>query len=186
MRQTLLIYLAALRRRGNLSNIAVSYNFKPWCAVSQIATALRNRSCFAFISAKTLARPRNDAVQHAGGNPVKKDLNYYLKLPWSFRFEWSDEDNCYVASVAELPGCMSDGQTIGEAARMIREALISHVCALLKHGDKIPEPPKPEKYKGNIPLRVSPEKHCKLARRANAEGKSVNKLLNEIIDKGIA
>ena len=28
---------------------------------------------------------------------------------------WSDEDNCYVTSVPDLPGCMSDGKTPVEA-----------------------------------------------------------------------
>lgn len=28
---------------------------------------------------------------------------------------WSEEDNCFVADVPELPGCMSDGKTYSEA-----------------------------------------------------------------------
>lgn len=117
---------------------------------------------------------------------MKKDLTYYLNLHWTFRFEWSDEDNCYLASVAELPGCMSDGESIEEAAVMIREALKSHIYTMLKYGDKIPEPAKPEDFKGNIALRTTPVKHRKIARKASSEGKSINKFLNEIIDRELA
>ena len=54
---------------------------------------------------------------------IKKDLDYYMNLNWTYRFEWSDEDNGYVASVAELKGCMSFGETIEEATVMIKDAL---------------------------------------------------------------
>ena len=115
-----------------------------------------------------------------------KNLDYYLKLHWTYRFEWSDEDNCYVASVAELPGCMSDGETFDKAAKMIRDALESHLVAMLKHGDKIIEPPDPSEYKGKILFRTTPQKHYRLVKKAAAQGKSLNKLLDEIIDKEAA
>ncbi len=121
-----------------------------------------------------------------GKNPMKKNLEYYLNLNWSYRFEWSDEDNCYIASVAELPGCISDGKTIEEAAKMIKDALKSHISTMINHGDKINEPPRPEEYKGKILLRTTPQKHYKLVKKANAQGKSLNKFLDEIIDKEIA
>lgn len=114
------------------------------------------------------------------------NLNYYLNLPWTYRIEWSNEDNCYIISIAELPGCSSDGETIEEAVNMVKGALKSHLSAMINHGDNITEPPKPEDYKGRITLRTSPEKHYKLVRKAAAQGKSLNKLLDEIIDKEVA
>ena len=117
---------------------------------------------------------------------MKKDLNYYLNLHWTFRFEWSDEDNSYVASVAELPGCMSDGETVEEAAHMIKDALKSHLSVMLEHGDKITEPPKREDFKGRILLRTSPERHYKLVKKAASQGKSLNTLLDDMIEKEIA
>jgi predicted RNase H-like HicB family nuclease len=30
---------------------------------------------------------------------------------------WSEDDNCFVTDVPELPGCMSDGNTYSEALR---------------------------------------------------------------------
>ena len=38
-----------------------------------------------------------------------------------FKYEmiiyWSEEDNAYIAEVPELPGCMADGASYGEAIR---------------------------------------------------------------------
>lgn len=112
-----------------------------------------------------------------------KDLNYYLNLPWTYRFEWSDEDNCYIASIAELKNCMSDGQDIEEASHMIKDALKSYIESSIAHNDTIPEPPKKEACKGSIVYRTTPEKHCKLLRKAASQGVSVNKLIDEAIEK---
>jgi len=53
---------------------------------------------------------------------------------------WSKTDDCYIAEVPELAGCMADGKTIKEAAENV-EVIISEwiECALLD-GDTIPEP----------------------------------------------
>ena len=36
-----------------------------------------------------------------------KDFNYYMSLNWTYLLEWDDVDNCYIATVAELKGCMA-------------------------------------------------------------------------------
>ena len=114
---------------------------------------------------------------------MNKDLNYYLNLPWSYRFEWSNDDNCYVASIAELKGCMSEGATIEEAVKMIEDALKSHLSACIEAGIEIPEPLKPIDYKGKIPYRTTPEKHYKIAKRAKSLGISINALIDEAVEE---
>lgn len=79
---------------------------------------------------------------------MQKNLDYYLKLPWTFRFEWDPRDNIYVARIAELKYCASHGDTIEEAAHNIREALEQHLDVMLEDNLEIPEPPKIEDYKG--------------------------------------
>jgi antitoxin HicB len=68
------------------------------------------------------------------------NLSDYLKLPWSFQFEYDSRDNLYVASVTELKGCMSHGKTIVEAAQNIQEALECYLESMIKDGDEIPVP----------------------------------------------
>lgn len=115
-----------------------------------------------------------------------KDLNYYLNLHWTYRFDWSKRDNCYIASVAELDGCKTHGETIEEAAKMIKDALICWIETLQENNQEIPEPPKIEQYKGRVTYRTTPERHYRLARTAAIHGKSISKVIDEAIDKEIA
>lgn len=114
---------------------------------------------------------------------TEKNLQYYLSLPWTYRFEWSDEDECYVASIAELKGCMSHGSTISEATSMIQDALKSYITCSLQYEETIPEPLKPIDFKGKIPYRTTPDKHYRIAKRAKAMGISINTLIDEAVEE---
>ena len=49
------------------------------------------------------------------------------------------EDEGYSAYSPTLPGCFSNGKTIEEAKRNIREAVRQNVESLLAHGQSIPQ-----------------------------------------------
>jgi len=49
------------------------------------------------------------------------------------------EDDGYFAWSPSLPGCVSNGLTIEEAKRRMREAVTQHVEALLAHGETVPQ-----------------------------------------------
>ena len=53
---------------------------------------------------------------------------------------WSDEDNCYVASVPDLPGCMSDGKTPVEAIENTQKIIGEWIETALEDGESIPVP----------------------------------------------
>jgi len=114
---------------------------------------------------------------------MTKDLEYYMNLNWTYRFEWSTDDMCYVASIYELKGCVADGKTILDATREIRDALESYISACLDAGYDIPEPLKKSDYKGQIPYRTTSEKHYRLAQRAKATGRSINSIIDEATDE---
>jgi predicted RNase H-like HicB family nuclease len=56
----------------------------------------------------------------------------------TYRLDEASEGG-YVASVPELPGCLSEGATIDEALANIREALALYIECALEQGLPLPE-----------------------------------------------
>lgn len=48
------------------------------------------------------------------------------------------EEGGYWAKVPSLPGCYSQGETIDETLANVKEAIESHIMALLEDGQEIP------------------------------------------------
>jgi|GEM_PF-3145128 len=59
---------------------------------------------------------------------------------YSIVIQYSENDNCYVASVPEILGCMAHGDTREEAMQEIQTALSLHIEMMQEHGDKMPKP----------------------------------------------
>lgn len=53
---------------------------------------------------------------------------------------WSDQDQCFVAEVPELPGCMADGSTYQEAAAQAERAIADWIETAKSLGRPIPKP----------------------------------------------
>jgi predicted RNase H-like HicB family nuclease len=53
--------------------------------------------------------------------------------------EKEGDDDGYFAWSPSLPGCFSNGQTVEDAKRNMREAVTQHVRALLALGEPIPQ-----------------------------------------------
>ncbi|MDE6103014.1 MAG: type II toxin-antitoxin system HicB family antitoxin [Oscillospiraceae bacterium] len=53
---------------------------------------------------------------------------------------WSNEDDCYIAEVPELSGCMSDGKTMAEALDNIHTVISEWIETAKIFGRDIPEP----------------------------------------------
>jgi len=53
--------------------------------------------------------------------------------------EKEGEDEGYSAYSPSLPGCFSNGCTIEETKRNMREAIQQHVASLIAHGDPVPQ-----------------------------------------------
>ena len=53
--------------------------------------------------------------------------------------EKEEEDEGYLAHSPTLPGCFSNGKTVEEARRNIREAIQLHIESLLAHGQPVPQ-----------------------------------------------
>ncbi|MGO9272441.1 MAG: type II toxin-antitoxin system HicB family antitoxin [Terriglobia bacterium] len=53
--------------------------------------------------------------------------------------EKEPEDEGYFAYSPTVPGCFSNGKTIEEARRNVREAIEQHLTGLLGHGQPVPQ-----------------------------------------------
>jgi len=112
---------------------------------------------------------------------AKKNLNYYLSLPYTYIIEWSDVDNCFLGSIVELERNMTCGQTREEVLSNLKEALASYVKTSINNNIEIPEPLKIDDFKGSITYRTSKERHYRLAKQAKLYGKSINAFIDEAI-----
>ena len=59
-------------------------------------------------------------------------------LKYTVVFEPAEEGG-YVASVPALPGCLSQGDTFEEAAKMIKDAISGYLTVLKEKGKEIPK-----------------------------------------------
>jgi len=112
---------------------------------------------------------------------IKKTLDYYLNLPYTYIIEWSDVDGCFLGSIAELEHNMTYGQTREEVLVNLKEAIISYVTTSLDNNMEIPEPLRIDDFKGSITYRTSKERHYMLAKQAKLYGKSINAFIDEAI-----
>ena len=54
--------------------------------------------------------------------------------------QWSDEDQIYIVTVPELPGCRTHGSTYEEAVKQGQDAIESWIMAALTDNDPVPPP----------------------------------------------
>ena len=113
-----------------------------------------------------------------------KDINYYLNLPWTYTVETTRETGelLYIVHVNELPGIATDAPSLEEAMQLIKDAMKGAFKLYLKHGDEIPEPVNPDKFKGNIAYRTSSTRHFKLFKEAQKHNQSLSQFIDQCID----
>ncbi len=100
----------------------------------------------------------------------------YLELPYNIviRHVKDESGEYYFATVQELDGCMSDGETLEEAHANILEAMEGWIEAKLDGGFPVPKPMSAESYSGKFVLRLPKSLHARLAMEAEKEGVSLN------------
>ena len=53
---------------------------------------------------------------------------------------WSVDDDCYIAEVPDLPGCMADGKSLKGVAENVEVIIREWIECAIADGDPIPEP----------------------------------------------
>lgn len=81
-----------------------------------------------------------DAIQSATKRlGSKKAMNERDVPKYSMTIEWSPEDDVFVVTIPELPGCRTHGESYEEAAGNGREVIELVVEGLAQDGQHIPE-----------------------------------------------
>ena len=114
---------------------------------------------------------------------AEKNLEYYAALPYEIKITPSPEGG-YVATIPDLPGCITQGETRLEVLEMIEDAKIWWLEAALDLGESIDEPDW-DLYNGRLNLRIPKSLHRKLAESAKREGVKLNQLAIYLMANGI-
>jgi predicted RNase H-like HicB family nuclease len=91
---------------------------------------------------------------------------------------WSEEDEAFVARVAEFPSLGAHGETQEEALREIKTVVEFVLKDLTESNEPIPEPFGKRSFSGKLVLRMPEYMHRQLALEAMQQGISLNQLLN--------
>ena len=63
-----------------------------------------------------------------------------MSIKYELIIYWSDEDNCFLVEVPELPGCMADGKTYQEAVANVEVVIQEWIETATELGRTIPKP----------------------------------------------
>ncbi len=96
---------------------------------------------------------------------------------YTYRVDWSEEDDTHLARCLEFPSLMAHGNRATIALQEIEKVVTETIEWMKEEGEKIPEPFGVKQYKGNLTLRVPKEIHKNLAIRSAEEGVSLNQYI---------
>ena len=105
--------------------------------------------------------------------------------PFTIRHLSTEEGGGYLIEFPDLPGCMSDGETIEETIKNGEDAVECWMIAAKESGRIIPKPGELEKQSGKWVQRVPKSMHLRLVEKANDEGISLNTLVIYMLSEGI-
>lgn len=105
------------------------------------------------------------------------------KFKYPIEVFWSDEDEGYIATVPDLPGCSAWGETEEEAVHEVHIAAKIWLKANAKMGREAPLPSIDINYSGKFLMRVPKRLHAELARAAKVQGVSLNQYVLYLLTK---
>ena len=118
-------------------------------------------------------------------NPeFEEKLRHYMSLPYQIVITPSPEGG-YSAKIPDLPGCITQAENREEVLEMIEDAKRCWLSAELEDEEDIPEPPSPEKFDGQLRLRIPRSLHRKLSKYATRDGVSLNQMAIYLIANGL-
>lgn len=99
-----------------------------------------------------------------------------------------DDGGGWLVEVPELPGCMTDGETLEESLSSIDNAIDSWINTAKEKGRVIPNPrlrKNEDEYSGKLMIRIPKKLHKDLSNKSDEEGISLNQLISFYLTKGL-
>jgi predicted RNase H-like HicB family nuclease len=115
---------------------------------------------------------------------ARENLDFYLSLNYPVTVH-VDPEGGFVAEIEDLPGCMTQGETLDELFAAIQDARRAWIEAAYETGQDIPLPRDIDGYKGKILLRIPRSLHRDLAHAAKREGVSLNQYITGLLAAGV-
>jgi antitoxin HicB len=94
-----------------------------------------------------------------------------------------EDDDGVVATIPDLPGCASFGDTIEAAIRGLNETKELWMKGRIDAGQPIPEPSQLEDFSGKFVLRIPRSLHKSLDREAKRQGVSLNQYILHLLSE---
>src|SRR5437016_2242734 len=108
------------------------------------------------------------------------------EYPFTIRHLLCEEGGGYLIEFPDLPGCMSDGETIDEAMENGKDAIQAWIEAAKEMNRPIPNPGELESQSGKWVQRVPKSIHLRLVNRAREQGVSLNTLVIMMLSESLA
>jgi antitoxin HicB len=114
---------------------------------------------------------------------ARPSVDYYLKLNYPITLYPDLGEGGYVAEIKDLPGCLTQGETLEETIDNIDEAKELWIETVYESGKEIPLPSTEISYSGKLLLRIPKSLHRRLAETAEKEGVSLNQYILSILSE---
>ncbi|MFC2020598.1 toxin-antitoxin system HicB family antitoxin [Chloroflexota bacterium] len=118
-------------------------------------------------------------------NSEVKPVEYYLDLDYPVT-SYKAPEGGFVMEIEDLPGCLSEGETLIEAYDRIEDVKRDWIEIAYEDGQEIPLPRTENEYSGKFMVRIAKYLHRDLADLALKEGVSLNQMVQTLLSSAIS
>ena len=112
---------------------------------------------------------------------MQERIERLLEAPWARVFQWDAASQVFTATVVEIPGAITEGETLDGANAMLNEAMGLWLEAELERGHDIPTPLAERDFSGRITVRLGPGLHERAVLLAAQENISLNRWISAAV-----
>jgi len=96
---------------------------------------------------------------------------------YTYRVEWSEEDQTHIARCLELPSLTADSSSPEKAILELKKVVKASLKWMKEDGEAVPEPLGQRPYSGQFNVRIPKDLHRKLVMQAADQHVSLNQLV---------